>query len=554
MFQAAPIHFPHYFSGTLNMTEDATSGSTRLIRSETSAIGPKGSALFDDVVVVHVPHLALVDFEDFAKVLAMRQEIDHSVERRNLKHPLGGKWKCPRCGQTSLKIDGRRGWMRCPGTTSAWQVGGENECDAPPIDLAVAERLMFEALESFAEGREGTFAVVARKRYDEILNSARTERLHLKESAEFYKAEIKKVAVELSRNQPNDYLRASLTELADEHARRLEEVVIRLQEMPLEPDLPDPETSLLELRNMIAAIKERTPFGYGVNKEGLQFRKHLSKMIDEVTMIEKGDDVYDVEFRINMSAAMGMEGHTIELVRFAEQNMKAGGFKQRRKKAGFAAKWKAGECSISDRAWKKRPDLPEGTKRFGRHLRWVVDTLITAAETRLGTASAAKVCGSVLPDFQLQMYRASAECVMLGRWLQEVRPREHNYKYFRPGRCSAQTLRKRLERVDHPLLHLKRCQLSDTAAPLTDAECEMLWKQLDEVADRYRPSMRARIDQTIDMLRANRYATWMGPQSYRIWFNYQIRRGTLLKIMNFLRGLEGMPPLDKLPPIPGGRA
>lgn len=515
------------------------------------ALAESGPGFFDDVIVVRLPHLEIISEEDFSKVLAMRQPVTDRAGKPQTRHPLSGKWKCCRCGET-LRMDVRRRWLRCDGATSAWRDGQENTCDAPPIDLPAAERLMFEALETFAPGRNGAFTKVARERYDQVIRLAQSERKQLKEDAAYHRGEIKKLVRELVQGQDNRALRESIQEVADEHERILNAIEAKLNDAPVEVDDPDPITSLLELQNMIDAIKQQTPFGFGVNKEALTLRSRLCNVISTVIMSEKGDDVYDIEFVLDRSVAMDITGKDKEIVRFTDESLKAGSFKTRNKLAGYEAKWKAGKFSISDRAWKKRPMLPLAVKTFGEHVRWMVDTMIATAETGLGTRAVIKLCGALVKDHRVQTYRASEECAMLQQWLNEVRPRNHGYIDMLPtGR--APTLRGRMEKVDHPILELKRCERSETPARLSDPECKNLWLILTEVEPRYYASMRMRIDQTLEMIRGDKYATWAGPQSYRIWLNYQIRRGTFLKIVNYLRELENMPAVAVLPELPGGR-
>lgn len=516
----------------------------------------KSSGLRDDVIVAHVPELAFIDFADFERVIAMRPKKGNygsTKDKGYSLHPLSGKWKCPRCGRFNLNIVPQRQWLRCAGSQprNGLTLAGM-PCDAPPIDLWKADDLLFQALETFGTGRKGNFAAVARERYDEVLRGARIERQLKKENAEKLRSEIRLASKELAREQVNRHVRAALQEEADRLGDELDKLEADLQDMPAEIDDPDPEGSLLELNNMIEHIRMTTPFGFAVNADALQFRNRLHNVIMCVTMVEKGEDLYDVEFQFNGSAALDQPGQMVELVRFADQNLKAGRFRERRKQVTIKQNWDDGRYAISTRAWKTRPSFPLAERMFGKHLRWMVDTMIMTAETGMGTRGVVRLAGEVVPNHTVQTYRSTKECEDLQAWLQEVRPRKHGYGAMKPRRASAHTLRHRMELVDHPMIHLNRCALGAPPGDLTDEEWDRLVPRIPEMSWYHRPAMRERIGETIEMLRCNSYANRSNKVSYRIWLNYQIKRGTFLTIVNFLRELEGLPAVASLPVLPLG--
>ena len=90
------------------------------------------------------------------------------------------------------------------------------------------------------------------------------------------------------------------------------------------------------------------------------------------------------------------------------------------------------------------------------------------------------------------------------------------------------------------------------ASDLTDEEWDRLVPRIPEVCWYHRPAMRERIGETIEMLRCNSYANRSNKVSHRIWLNGQIKRGTFLTIVNFLRELEGLPAVASLPVLPLG--
>lgn len=512
-------------------------------------------ALFDDVVVTHLPELSIVDMDTFQKVLALRPRGGGAGTGRptGRLHPLVSKIPCFRCGAHKLRYDGRKKWLRCPGATAGWVQGGHHECDAPPVDSAPLERMMFDALDTFRPGREAGFAAIARERYDEIVKHSMAEKVQLEEQQAHHRSEIKGIAKQLGDPSLNAHLRASLFELVEEHSAMLDTISARLIDYIAEPDAPNASESLMELQNMIDKVKIDTPFGPGVNRDSLEFMNRLSDAIKGIVLVEKGDDVYDVEFQLDASSAMGMPGEMVELVRFAAQDLKAGQFKVRKKWASHVAGWESGRFSISDRAWKKRPALPLGERTFCDDLRWVVDCFIALTETGLGVRAVSRLCGTRVASHRMQFYRSTEEGQVLMNWLLEVRPRKHEYKDFEVKRASALTLRARMEAVEHPFLHLKRMELCDAPAPLTDAEWDLLADRLPEVECRFAGAMRYRVDQLIDMLRADRYANWGGKQCFRGWLVQHTKRGTILRILNFFRELEEQGPLDRLPEIPGSR-
>ena len=512
--------------------------------------GPRG--LLDDVVIKEVPHLAIVSLADFSQVAAMRPPKNGYVKPKGFQlHPLRDKWVCPRCGR-SLHYISQPNWLRCSGAITRGLAREFVTCDAPPIDLAAGESLMFRALETFAPGRADNFAAMARARYDEILESAQGDRQQAAERADHLRKEIRDISRELRKEQQNQHVRAALQEDADKLGAELDTLVDSLQDLRTVPDELDPEQSLLNLANMIGMIKTETPFGFGVNVDALQFRNRLHDVIIGVTMVEKGDHRYDVEFRLDGAKALEMKGSKVEIVRFSDQNLKAGFYDQRRLEAGVERRWQDGEYAISDRQWAKRPPLPLGERTFGPKLRWVVDTMIMTAETGLGTKAVVRLAGRKIHYAQVQLYRASAECEPLRVWLSEARPRKHHYEKMKAV-ARVPTLRERMERVSrHPFLELQRVNPSGPSVPLEDHEYEGLTVALNEAGHRCHPSMRPRVNELLELVRGNHHATWSSI-TFNAWYDHQMRRGTFIVIVNFLRSLEGLPACASLPAIPNGR-
>lgn len=508
--------------------------------------------LLEDVVIKEVSHLAIISLADFSAVAAMRPPKNGYVKPKGFQlHPLRMKWICPRCGGP-LHYFSQQHWLRCAGTNARGMSTELLTCDAPPIDLSAAESLMFRALETFAPGRQGNFAAMARERYDEVIKAVQGDRLHAAQRADHLRKEIRDISRELRIEQQNKHVRAALQDDADKLGAELDALVETLQDMRTIPDDPDPENSLLELANMIDMLKTETPFGFGVNVDALQFRSRLHEVIMGVTMVERGDDRYDVEFRLDGAKALGVKGSKVEIVRFSDQNLKAGFYDQRRLAAGVERKWQDGEYAISDRLWTKHPPLPLGEHTFGPDLRWVVDTMIMTAETGLGTKAIVRLAGDKIHYAKVQLYRASAECELLRTWLAGARPRKHQYEKMKSeGRVP--TLRQRMEKAPrHPFLELQRVNPSRSSVPLEDHEYEGLAVALNEAGHRCHPSMRPRVDELLELVRGNHHATWSSI-TFNAWYDHQMRRGTFIVIVNFLRSLEGLPACASLPAIPNGR-
>lgn len=509
------------------------------------------SVLTDDVIVTHVPHLAIVSWEDFKTVLAMRGA-PRQKNKPVSNHPLRGKWRCPRCGRHNLRFAGKLRWLRCSGVNPPGLGHALGFCDAPPIDLEKAETLMFKALETLSPAHKGKFSITARERYEEIVAVAKADRQQKKESAGFLRSKIRMISLELAREQTNHHVRTELTAEVNRLSAELDDIEAHLQDMPAEILEPDPTESLLELDNMIEELKSSTPFGFTVNPDALQFSKRLKEIIVAVNMVEKGDDVYDVEFEFNVSAALGQSGKVTEKVRFADVNLHTGRFRSRRRRSIAEKDWQEGKFAISDRAWKKRPSLPRGERFFGENLRWLVDTMIMLAETGYGTRKAVDIAGARHPANVVHMYRASPECRHLRNWLQEVRPRKHEYLKMKPKASRQLTLRERMQMVNHPLLDLARCKPSTFPSPLSDQEAIELISRLPNLHKAKLASLRPRMNDVIELLRTNAHEINSSKDNFSQWMQRAIQGGEFLVAVNFLRELEGLPPVAELPALPSG--
>ena len=507
----------------------------------------KTSPLTSDYIVTPMPHLAIITLDEFAEVLDIAKEYRLGPTGQTGKgrlHPLVSKWFCPRCG-SMLRLNGASKWLRCEGT-NAHRLGWSPKptCDAPPIDLGAAEGLMFRALETFRNGREGSFSKIARSMYDQVVQDSLSDRRRLDDEIAFRKSKLKSLAEDLDTFRNNRGFVEALMAQANEHNDRLEAAIIELQDLRSIPEESDPETSLLELDNMMAELRTEGPFGFEVNDEALSLRNRLRDLVHAVTMVELGDDRYDVEFQIDVSAVFESKASSIERVTFNDVPMKGGNYRTRKRKASIKADVESGKHALSDKEWKSRPPLPCANAQFGGHMRWVLDMLIVIAEWN-GAVSALNYGDARVASRKILYYRRTAETEEVAAWLQRIRPRSHGYRFIRPGDSNMPTLRQRFGE-SHPLMELKRFEESTTQAPLTDDEFESLLKKIS-VNRNYKMHFRLRVDQLIDMLRRGNSEVYYGRQGLGKWMACNHKRGKFQTMVNFFRMLEGKPAVSDIP-------
>ena len=493
-----------------------------------------------DTIVVELPQLRIIDVETFSKVLSMRPAPSGKPPSffANLWHPLKGKWICPRCENGTFRIDAFRKRMKCSNAR-------RGRCDCPPIDFGGAESLLYEALGRLSDGREHDFAERARAHYRDIVQTGLAERKQLKERIEYLQGEIRDLVRNSSKNA---YVRANLDELAEEYSCELDQKLAQLQDMPSVPVEPDPDKSLLSLKNMLAQLQRDVPTPYSSTEEGLRLRSSLAAMVNEVRMLELGNDRYDVEFHFNVGEILGTGGTAIETITLKDRFLRSGDDKIWKRQELFTAFWQEGTYRLTDEEWAKIPRLPFAKKLFGTKERTALDVLITMAVANVGSGVASRLCNNVVKANCLAIYRGSAELEQFHTWMSKLRPRKDDWTSFFPKSYRKLSLRQRLKDAEHPLLQLNRCNPSIPLVPMTDEEWEGLHPLLKTNHLGWQ-SMRSNIDLMFEIIHDERPYTWGDGAHVRDWFFRAHRNGNILAMTNYFLTAEGKSSCDRLPKL-----
>lgn len=501
------------------------------------------SSLSSDVLIGAAPHLAIVTFEQFAKVMDMRlppgtfRHDENSFV--NYRHPLVSKWACPRCPSGTYKIHNRFGLMRCSNALN-------DECNAPNIDFPAADALLIEAVGMLVdeEDAEG-FATRAAQRFREVIATAQSDRKQLQERADHLKEEIKSTVRNMNANK-NPLVLESLDELNEEYTTELAKLQRQLSGTRSIPENPDPRSSLLDVRRMLDHLCKSGPINYGRDEETLRLKNSLRDLLVAVRATELGDGYYDLEMDFNAAKLIDADGDgwSVETVILRNRLLHHRTQAKSRRADTLAETWRSQRYALTDSEWEARPELPWAFRMFGTDTRLAINTLILMCECNIGKGAACRATDHSVREHKLNVYKGLEEAEVVQEWLRRIRPREHSWWRVCPQGSSFPTLRERLQEVDHPLLHLDRCN-PGAPQPISDEEWAGLFPKLVGTPKRRR-EMRQKFDVFFTILQRGGHIGRYTFHNFVQWMRTAEKSGNVRIVVEHLLAREGKP----CPPVP----
>ncbi len=508
-----------------DLDDETSEGDEQEHRSSSTAAVEE----LDDYVIVEAPYLRIVEPATFrvANERRLPPGVRRAADTVNIKHPLLHKIRCAHCDSGWMKIKWDK--LRCSNAID------HGPCDAPTLDLSSAERAMFDCLYQLAEGREGSYAIKATRRYHEVMAAETLQRQELTVRIRELQTEIRNLAISAAKSP---VLVMAMNELADEKGLELERKRAALAEFDAMPEEPDPRTALISLKNMLDHVNKEPSIPYDANEETLTLRDALGALIVSVGLKAKPDGKYDLYFSLDGAKAMGRKGKHIEQIIIKDRVMAWSETSRVRARAVASDAWVARRHHLTDEEWATRPAMPDTERAQGDSLRLVIDIIVYVGECdlRFGKNALVDVMGSTLMK-KISAFRGSRERDILRSWLQSIRPRSHGWACVlpEPKRNVAHTPRHRLVAVEHPFAELRGCVPGAPDTVITDEQ----WAALKPTIEITGGAMRRRIGELFAIVRDDGPFWWLGDVNMAAWFHTILISGDFDRITAFFLEQEG---------------